>query len=114
MKKSEQIIKQMDTLQEDLKKLRSQLEEAEKERDYRAALTKVKRRIAELNEGWVPDWSNGSQKYSIFYTHARGCVSADWGCYVKYTNNGLYLKDRSLALQLIEEMPEELKLVLTH
>ena len=47
-------------------------EEVEAHNNYLKALTKVKNRIAELNEGWVPDWSDNTDvKYSLYYSYSE-------------------------------------------
>ena len=89
--------------------------EARREQDYRAARTRVKRRIAELNDGWVPNWKNEEQpKFTIYYNHELESISTGSNTVCQQYNNSMHLKSRPLAQQLIKEMPDDLKIILTY
>lgn len=89
--------------------------EAERERDYRAALTRVKRRIAELNDGWTPDWGVYDCRYYVYYDYnSSPALQTYCTTYTKTVNSDMHLKSRSLANQLVEELPEDLKTILTY
>ena len=88
-------------------------EEAEKVVEYQKAYTKVVNRIAELNEGWKPDWNDGNQiKYYIDYHVSDQRIKEDctWG--YKNQNNSLHIKSGALAKRLLKEMEKELKIIL--
>ena len=87
--------------------------------DAQKALTKlkatalVKKRIAELNEGWVPDWEDDDEyAYFIVYNSFWLKLDIDFNSIFKTLDNSLYLKSYKLVQQLIDEMPNELKLML--
>ena len=87
--------------------------------DAQKALTKlkatalVKKRIAELNEGWVPDWEDDDEyAYFIVYNSFWLKLDIDFNSIFKTLDNSLYLKSSKLVQQLIDEMPNELKLML--
>jgi hypothetical protein len=86
---------------------------AEAKVKYLKALTKVKNRIAELNEGWVPDWGDmDSYKFYAVYSFDIGQPEVSRLSVVKLPPDSLYLKSEKLAKQLIKELPEELTLIL--
>ncbi|UOF79922.1 hypothetical protein [Caudoviricetes sp.] len=85
-------------------------EEAEQARAKKLAQVRVLRRIAELNEGWVPDWE---------YDKAKHCVGFDHMCHAFYASfeygqekaNEWYLKSREVAESLIASHYDDLKLI---
>jgi hypothetical protein len=89
-------------------------EEAEAQVKYLKALTKVKNRIAELNERWVPVWGdNTDSKYRLYYNYCEyGSIMWTFSYTTKGASNSLHLKSEKLAKQLIKELPEELTLIL--
>jgi hypothetical protein len=91
-------------------------QEAERFIEYQRALTRVKRRIAELNDGWTPVWGGEDQmKYYVYCENSRYFVLlTKSNTYFKHTNNDMYLKSETLAQQLIKEMPDDLKIILTY
>ncbi len=74
----------------------------------------VERRIAELNDGWWPDFKDaGEEKWSI-----SQCVMTsvfESCCSLTYQENQpqRYLKSFMVADKLVREMPDELKLMIT-
>lgn len=87
-------------------------EDAEKALDKLKATAKVKKRIAELNDGWMPDWNNNDDKWYIYYQYEDSKLDFDWYISPKVIDSSLYLKFGRLAERLIEEMPNELKTML--
>ncbi len=83
--------------------------------EYKKARVSIKKRIAELNEGWKPDWEDESQqKYYIFYDNLREILDYDY-CYTDQVRpNAFYLKDQKTAKQIIDELEEELKFYLRY
>jgi len=90
-------------------------EEALDYSEYKKAEVTIKKRIAELNEGWRPDWEKDiQQKYYIFYDNLREILDYDY-CYTgQFLPNAFYLKDQKTARQIIYELEEELKLYLRY
>ena len=90
-------------------------EEALNYSEYKKAEVSIKKRIAELNEGWSPDWEKDiQQKYYIFYDNLREILDYDY-CYTgQFLPNAFYLKDQKTARQIIYELEEELKLYLRY
>ena len=79
------------------------------------ATAKVKNRIAELNDGWGPDWEDTDERrWFVYYDFTDN--NMDYGNMWNNTHKQLekwkYLKSEELAQQLIREMPEELELML--
>ena len=99
-------------MKKEIKKLK---EEALDYSEYKKAEVTIKKRIAELNEGWRPDWEKDiQQKYYIFYDNLREILDYDY-CYTgQFLPNAFYLKDQKTARQIIYELEEELKLYLRY
>lgn len=84
-------------------------EEAESHVARQKAIVKVNRRIAELNDGWEADWNNITWKYNIH------CYMDKFN-YAQFSENNYWLvlaysKSKELTQQIIQEFPEELKLI---
>lgn len=73
----------------------------------------VRKRIHELNDGWVPDWGSGENNYHIMYDYFKNRFYAMAISYRKMLPNWMYIKTDELAEQLIKELPNELELILT-
>lgn len=99
-------------MKKEIKKLK---EEALDYSEYKKAEVSIKKRIAELNKGWSPDWEKDiQQKYYIFYDNLREILDYDY-CYTgQFLPNAFYLKDQKTARQIIYELEEELKLYLRY
>jgi len=88
--------------------------EAEQALLVQRAQTKVVKRIAELNEGWVPDWEDtGKDKYSTTFNHCEKKLEVLWWCRYQLSSSNMFLKNKRLCTKLISELPEELELILT-
>lgn len=88
-------------------------EEAELASRKEQAKIKILKRIAELNEGWWPDWESDSEsKYDVVIRSLDAFyISRSWSGPNK--GSEWYLKSRKLANQLINELKDELKLWLS-
>lgn len=86
-------------------------EEAQSEDRKRLAQMKIKRWIAEKNEGWEPDWNNrDSEKYFVYWQYCEGLrIDCHW--VKKFVENVYYMKSSKIAEQLLKELPEECELV---
>ena len=84
-------------------------EEAEQYSRYRILTQKIKDRIAELNEGWTPDWSNETErKFLIYRSYIDAIFSTSNHYYYQSANSSLFLKSKELAEQIIEEFGDDL------
>jgi len=65
----------------------------------------IRKRIEELNQGWVPDWFNKDEKkYCVSYDHNRQEFTPSYTRTGQRKENWLYLRDVSLAERIIGEM----------
>ena len=87
-------------------------EEAQKAYNKAIAIEKIKRRILELQGDWKPDWTNAMQKkYYIQYDHYnRQFTPINWFSMQQDTAIP-YTKSKGIALTIIKEMENELKLI---
>ena len=87
-------------------------EEAEKAYNKDVAIEKIKRIILELQGDWKPDWTNEiAEKYYIQYDHyKRQFVFTNWFRMQQDTEIP-YMKNKDIALTIIKEMENELKLI---
>ncbi len=78
---------------------------------YKKAEVAIKKRIAELNKGWKPDWEDKSEdKCYVFYdTNTKFLIWCD-ALADKKLPDAMYLKSWKLAKQLIDELKSELLL----
>lgn len=78
----------------------------------RKAGMKVKRRIAELNDGWVPDFSGlGSYKHFLYYSHTDEQVFVGYVDAFRQTMpTEEYCRSDEIAEQIISELGTEWKL----
>ena len=88
------------------------IEEAEKAYNKAIAIEKIKRRILELQGDWKPDWTNAiAEKYYIQYDHYnRQFTPLNWFSMQQDTAIP-YTKSKDIALTIIKEMEDELKLI---
>ena len=84
-------------------------EEANKYADYVKAEEALKKEIATLNEGWVPDWENREQtKYSFSLITKNERIPIECNSCCKFNNSFMYLKSRKLVESLISTHRNEL------
>ena len=87
-------------------------EEAERYAEYVKVEETLKRVIAEVNEGWLPDWSGCVNNYFIrLYKNNLD--------YIRYTTTKvlptfMYIKSESLCIKLIKEYEKEFETYLSY
>jgi hypothetical protein len=86
--------------------------EANKAYNKAIALEKIKRRLLELQGDWKPDWGNGDEeKVDISYYHYE-CVFEPGVVYFSQSFKDYpYIKSTEIALTIIKELKDELKLI---
>lgn len=86
--------------------------EAQEAYNKAVALEKIKRRLLELQGDWKPDWTNEiAEKYYIQYDHCnKQFIPINWFSMQQDTAIP-YTKSKDIALTIIEEMEDELKLI---
>ena len=88
-------------------------EEAIKQSCINKATVRVLNRIAELNEGWLPNWENiNESKHIIHYNFNENKLCVYRYTFAKHLDDRLYLKNNELSQQLINEMEDDLLLML--
>ena len=88
------------------------LEEANKAYKKAVALEKVKRRIVELQGDWKPDFNDDSSKHTICYNYiVNSFTNEEWKRFKHYCVLIPYLKNKEIAETIINEFPDELKLI---
>lgn len=85
--------------------------QAEAAMKKQTAAMKIKRWIAEANQGWAPDWEDKSQEKFFLYPGYESRVSFTDCILAKHQDNAYYMKSREIALQLLKELPEECELI---
>ena len=89
--------------------------EAEKYAEYVKAEETLRRVIAEVNAGWLPNWNNDdSPKYIILYRCDLGRLSTDSYRGSKLLPNFMYIKSRELVEKLMKEYEAEFKTYLSY
>ena len=86
--------------------------EADNAYNKAVAVEKIKRRLLELQGDWKPDFDdNCSSKYTIRYDHRDNSFVHDGWKRVKHCMLIPYMKDKEIALTIINEFHKELKLI---
>ncbi len=80
-------------------------QEAQDELRSRVIETKLLRKIKELNDGWVPDWTDESYKYCLLISQEQ--VLCDSYNSYKHLHNKHYFKSASFKDQIIDHIGEE-------
>lgn len=83
-------------------------EEAEKAKRIQINIVKINDRIDELNEGWVPDWSNAKQSKSSIGFYENRLIEEVWGT-LTYLSKVNTCKTERVAKIIISEFREELE-----
>ena len=87
-------------------------EEANKAYNKAVALEKVKRRLLELQGDWKPDFNDDSSKYTICYNYiVNSFTDEEWQRFKHYCVLIPYMENKEIALTIINEFHEELKLI---
>ena len=87
-------------------------EEAVKAYNKAVAIEKVKRRLLELQGDWKPDFNDDSSKYTICYNYiVNSFTDEEWQRFKHYCVLIPYMENKEIALTIINEFHEELKLI---
>lgn len=86
--------------------------EADKTYNKAVAVEKIKRRIVELQGDWKPDFNDDSSKYTICYNYIVNSFTEDeLKRFKHYCVLIPYMENKEIALTIINEFHEELKLI---
>lgn len=86
--------------------------EANKAYNKAVALEKVKRKLLELQGDWKPNWEDGDEeKVYISYYHYEGVFEPGVVYFSQSIDEFPYVKSKEIALTIINEMKDELKLI---
>ena len=86
-------------------------EEADRAYNEAVAVEKIKRRIVELQGDWKPDFNDYSRKYTICYNYiVNSFTDEEWQRFKHYCVLP-YMENKEIALTIINEFHEELKLI---
>ena len=85
--------------------------EAQKAYNKAVAVEKIKRRIVELQGDWEPNFNSDSSKHLIFYNYNNTRFEGTTHSKVKFTFLIPYMENKEIALTIINEFHEELKLI---
>ena len=86
-------------------------EEADNAYNKAVAIEKVKRRLLELQGDWNPDFNDDSSKLVIFYNYNNIRFECSTHTKVKFPLLIPYMENKEIALTIIKEMEDELKLL---
>ena len=82
--------------------------EAEKYAEYVKAEETLRRVIAEVNGGWLPDWTNDDEYKYVVVLNMDNLKVLIYEA-TKYLPNFMYIKSRELAEKLMKEYEAEFK-----
>ena len=86
--------------------------EANKACNKAVALEKIKRRLLELQGDWKPDFNDDSSKYTICYNYiVNSFTEEELQRFKHYCVLIPYMENKEIALTIINEFNEELKLI---
>ena len=86
--------------------------EADKAYNKAVAVEKIKRRLLELQGDWKPDFNDDSSKYTICYNYiVNSFTDEEWQRFKHYCVLIPYMENKEIALTIINEFHEELKLI---
>ena len=85
--------------------------EAYKAYNKAVAVEKIKRRILELQGDWEPDFNDDSSKYTICYNYIINSFTEEEWQRFKHCVLIPYMENKEIALTIINEFNEELKLI---
>ena len=71
----------------------------------------IKRRLLELQGDWKPDFNDDSSKYTICYDHIVNSFTEEEWQRFKHCVLIPYMENKEIALTIINEFHEELKLI---
>jgi hypothetical protein len=80
--------------------------------EIRRADVRIRRRIAELNDGWTPDWDDTDHyKHCVLYSPYYKKFNISCQNYCKEHHDDYYMKSRDIAEQMIEEHADDYKII---
>ena len=86
--------------------------EADNAYNKAVAIEKIKRRLLELQGDWKPDFNDDSSKYTICYNYiVNSFTDEEWQRFKHYCVLIPYMENKEIALTIINEFPDELKLI---
>lgn len=86
--------------------------EADNAYNKAVAIEKIKRRLLELQGDWKPDFNDDSNKYTICYNYIiNSFTDEEWQRFKHYCVLIPYMENKEIALTIINEFHEELKLI---
>ena len=85
--------------------------EAIKAYNKTVAVEKIKRRLLELQGDWKPDFNSDSSKHIIFYNYNNNRFESSIHSKVKFSSSIPYMENKEIALTIVNEMEDELKLI---
>ena len=86
--------------------------EAQKAYNKAVAVEKIKIRLLELQGDWKPDFNDDSSKYTICYNYiVNSFTDEEWQRFKHYCVLIPYMENKEIALTIINEFNEELKLI---
>lgn len=102
---------QIDFVRYDFSSIHKTIEQAKQALKKQLAKMRILRRIAELNDGWVPDWGDRDQrKYLIGRCNlVRGDQTVYWFCSIKDYDDGFYMKTLEMRDMVLEELRDDYK-----
>ena len=87
-------------------------EEADRAYNKAVAVEKIKRRIVELQGDWKPGFNDDSSKYTICYNYiVNSFTEEELQRFKHYCVLIPYMENKEIALTIINEFHEELKLI---
>jgi hypothetical protein len=87
-------------------------EEGEAADKSNVTLQKIKDRIAELNEGWKPDWKDEyEKKWYIWFDRENKRFCVDVCCQSQTSHNDYILESIEVAEKIISEFGDDLKVL---
>ena len=86
--------------------------EADNAYNKEVAIEKIKRRLLELQGDWKPDFNDDFSKYTICYNYiVNSFTDEEWQRFKHYCVLIPYMENKEIALTIINEFHEELKLI---
>ena len=86
--------------------------EADNAYNKAVAIEKIKRRLLELQGDWKPDFNDDSSKYTICYNYiVNSFTEEELQRFKHYCVLIPYMENKEIALTIINEFHEELKLI---
>jgi hypothetical protein len=102
-------------LKEQISNLTSQLEgqlkiqeEAQDAMELAWIEKRITDRIAELNQGWTPNWGYEDNEKKYYFEYSEGCVFSNHSYSYKVQPNNWYMKNVEISRIIIDEFKDDL------